>query len=287
MNSRASGETKRPSVESLLHAVLPQKYIVHTHPTMVNGLTCSKNGCQMAEQLFHTRCMWVPSVNPGYILAKLIKIQLADHEKKHKSLPDIILLENHGMFVGAETTREIKAIHDFIIGTLKKQIVYEPDFSSTRVSKTEMERVCRRLKNYPAFKDKYITFENNIEISAAVKDNTSFQKVRYPYIPDHLVYAGPEMLFIEDLNSIEQDIDQYRERNECYPKVIAVKMTGVFALGDEEDSSRITMLLFLDALKIAVYTESFGGYKFMDKEQIDFIKNWKVEKFRSMVSLDK
>jgi len=79
------------------------------------------------------------------------------------------------------------------------------------------------------------------------------------------------MLFVEDPNSIEQDIGQYRERNECYPKVIAVKMTGVFTLGDKEDSSRITMLLFLDALKIAVYTESFGGYRFMDKEKIDFI----------------
>ena len=65
MDSRARGEIKRPSVESLLHAVLPQKYVVHTHPTMVNGLTCSKNGRQMAEQLFNTRCMWIPSVNPG------------------------------------------------------------------------------------------------------------------------------------------------------------------------------------------------------------------------------
>ena len=287
MDSRASGETKRPSVESLLHAVLPQKYVIHTHPTIVNGLTCSKNGRQIAEQLFNTRCMWISSVNPGYVLAKLIKTQLADHEKKYESLPDIILLENHGMFVGAETTREIKNIHDFIIGTLKKQIVYEPDFSSVRVSKVEMKKVYRCLKNYSVFKDVYITFENNIEISAAVKDSTSFQKVRYPYIPDHLVYAGPEMLFIEDLESIEQDIDQYRERNECYPKVIAVKMTGVFTLGDKEESSHITMLLFLDALKIAVYTESFGGYKFMDKEQIDFIKNWKVEEFRSKVSLGK
>ena len=73
------------------------------------------------------------------------------------------------------------------------------------------------------------------------------------------------MLFVEDLKSIEQDIDQYRERNDCYPKVIAVKMTGVFALGDGEDSYRVTM----------------------HKEQIDFIKNWEVEKFRLNVSLDK
>ncbi|GAG71654.1 unnamed protein product [marine sediment metagenome] len=60
MNSRASGETKRPSVESLLHAVLPQKYIVHTHPTMVNGLTCSKNGCQIAQAFTLTSTSLLP-----------------------------------------------------------------------------------------------------------------------------------------------------------------------------------------------------------------------------------
>ena len=287
MDSRARGETKRPSVESLLHAVLPQKYVIHTHPTIVNGLTCSKNGRYIAEKLFHTQCMWVPSVNPGYILAKLIKTRLSEYKKKYESLPDIILLENHGMFVGAETIREIKNIHDFIIGTLKKQIVREPDFSLTWINKTEMEKVYSHLKNYSAFKDAYITFEYNTEISAAVKDSASFQKVHSSYTPDHTLYAGPEMLFVEDLDGIGQDIDQYKERNGCYPKVIAVKTIGVFALGDRENSSRVTMLFFLNALKIAVYTESFGGYKFMDKEQIDFIKNWEVEKFRSKVSLDK
>jgi rhamnose utilization protein RhaD (predicted bifunctional aldolase and dehydrogenase) len=287
MDSRVKGETKRPSVESLLHAVLPQKYVVHTHPTIVNGLTCSKSGRQITEKLFYNRCMWIPSVNPGYILAKLIKFRLEEHEKKYKSLPDIILLENHGMFVGTETIEEIKDIHNFVIETLKKQIVREPDFSSTWVSEAEIEKIYSRIKNYAAFKDMHITFENNTEISAAVKGSASFQKVHSSYTPDHIVYAGPEMLFIENLNSIEWDIDQYRERNECYPKVVAVKMIGVFALGDGEDSSHITMLFFLDALKIAVYAESFGGYKFMDKGQIDFIKNWEVEKFRSKVSLDK
>ena len=286
-NSRVKGETKRPSVESLLHAVLPQKYVIHTHPTIVNGLTCSKNGRQIAEQLFHSRCMWIPSVNPGYVLAKLIKTQLAEHEKKYKSLPDIILLENHGMFVGAENVEEIEAIHNSVIDTLKKRIIREPDFSSTRINKEVMEKVCRRIKNYSVFKDVYITFENNTEISTAVKDSASFEKVHSSYTPDHIVYAGPEMLFVEDLDGIGQDIDQYKARNGCYPKVIAVKMTGVFALGDGENSSHMAMLLFLDALKIAVYTESFGGYKFMDKRQVDFIKNWEVEKFRSKVSLDK
>jgi len=286
MDSRSKGETRRPSVESLLHDVLPQKYVVHTHPSMVNGLTCSKKGRRFAERLFHTCCMWINSVNPGYTLAKLIKTQMIRHEKKYKTLPDVIFLENHGMFVGAETIRDIKAIHNFIIEILKKYIVRKPDFSSVRIDSAKKERVYSCLKNYPAFKDSYITFKNNREITAAVKNSASFEKVHYSYTPDHTVYAGPEMLFMEDLDNIEQAIDEYRKKNKCYPKVIAIKMTGVFTLGNGENASRITMLFFLDALKIAVYTESFGGYKFMNKEQIDFIKNWEVERFRLNVSLN-
>ena len=183
LDTRAGGETKRPSVESLSHAALPQKYVIHTHPTIVNGLTCSKSGRQIAEQLFHTRCMWIPLVSPGYILAKLIKTHLTVHEKKYNSLPDIILLENHGMFVGAETIGEIKTIHNFVTDTLKKRIVREPDLSPIQVSKVEIKKIYRQLKNYPAFKNKYITFENNTEISADVKDSTSFEKVHSPYTP--------------------------------------------------------------------------------------------------------
>ena len=43
MDSRAKGETRRPSVETLLHDLFPQKYVLHVHPAMVNGLTCGKD----------------------------------------------------------------------------------------------------------------------------------------------------------------------------------------------------------------------------------------------------
>jgi hypothetical protein len=44
------------------------------------------------------------------------------------------------------------------------------------------------------------------------------------------------------------------------------------------------MPLFLDTVSIAVYTESFGGPRFMDDAMIDFIRNWEVEKYRSSVA---
>ena len=133
---------------------------------------------------------------PGYILAKLIKTQLADHEKKYKPLPDIILLENHGMFVGAETIGEIKTIHNFVIDTLKKRIVREPDLSPIQVSKVEIKKIYRQLKNYPAFKNRYITFENNTEISAAVKDSASFEKVHSPYTPLTILFMPDRRCYL-------------------------------------------------------------------------------------------
>ena len=47
MAARLPGEEeKRPSVEALLHALFPQKYVLHLHPARVNGLTCAVDGVQ-------------------------------------------------------------------------------------------------------------------------------------------------------------------------------------------------------------------------------------------------
>ena len=92
-------ENKRPSVEALLHALFPQRYVLHLHPALVNGLTCAINGESECARLF-PNAVWVPACRPGYTLGKL----LAD-----KMGPDtqIVLLQNHGVFFAAETPEEL------------------------------------------------------------------------------------------------------------------------------------------------------------------------------------
>ncbi len=63
-------EAKRPSVEALLHALFPQKFVLHLHPALINGLTCSKNGEQEYQRLFGDSVKWMPECKPGYVLAK-------------------------------------------------------------------------------------------------------------------------------------------------------------------------------------------------------------------------
>ncbi len=62
------------------------------------------------------------------------------------------------------------------------------------------------------------------------------------------------------------------------PKVIAVQDVAVFAVSDK------AMALFIDTIKVAAYTESFGGPRFMDDDQIEFIRTWEVEKYRASVT---
>src|SRR5699024_3785305 len=78
---------------------------------------------------------------------------------------------------------------------------------------------------------------------------------------------------------------EYRAKYNVFPKVIFVKGMGMFAVGSSRRDAATVESVWLDAIKIAVYSESFGGYQPMSDELIDFITNWEVESYRSKVAL--
>ncbi|MDT8298541.1 MAG: class II aldolase/adducin family protein, partial [Spirochaetaceae bacterium] len=108
MNARIPGEERRPSVETLLHDLLPWPLVVHLHPTLVNGLTCGVDGPQKAKELFGNDAVWIPVTDPGYILAKVIKESLEDRTSRGLSIPDYIFLANHGVFAGGDDAEEVR-----------------------------------------------------------------------------------------------------------------------------------------------------------------------------------
>lgn len=104
-------EEKRPSVEALLHGLFSQRYVLHLHPALVNGLTCGKNGEQAAKELF-PEAIWVPACKPGYTLAKLLSEQMDEKT-------NTVLLQNHGVFFAADTPEKLAELLDNMIAKLK------------------------------------------------------------------------------------------------------------------------------------------------------------------------
>ena len=81
MASRCQGEeTKRPSVETLLHNLFEQPYVLHVHPSLVNGLTCSENGEQEVERMFPD-AIWIEETEPGYTLASKCREKIDKYQK--------------------------------------------------------------------------------------------------------------------------------------------------------------------------------------------------------------
>lgn len=90
-----------PSVETLLHAFLPHKYIDHTHSNAVLALTDQPDGEAICAEVFGDRAALVPYVMPGFALAKLAaQVQAANPDTE-----GLILLK-HGIFSYGATAQE-------------------------------------------------------------------------------------------------------------------------------------------------------------------------------------
>jgi rhamnose utilization protein RhaD (predicted bifunctional aldolase and dehydrogenase) len=247
----------------------------------VNGLTCSQKGAETVRKLFDA--IWIPSTNPGYILSLAVKKALDAYRKEKNREAQIIFLQNHGVFVAADTIAEIKTIYEQIMKTVDGQIVRKPDLSISGDKKTEAGDFGRKLCVL-AGEDRVFGFLQNVEIDKLVRNKAAFYPVSSSYTPDHIVYAGSAPLFIEKGVPLEEAWKKAIEKTGRQPKTVALEGLGVFTLGASEKTAHDAAELFLNAVQIAVYTESFGGPCFMESDKIDFINNWEAEHYRSKLA---
>jgi len=281
MAARKQGEEqKRPSVEALLHDIIPFSYVVHLHPALVNGLCCSKEGEKAAIEIFGDEMLWIPSIDPGYVLSSYVRDAMKDYFNRRKKQVQIILLQNHGVFAGGHCENCINSIYNEIMSKIEFRINRKPDFKDeVRIKDSDIIQILKELAGASALMQ-------GSEVSAFVKNRESFYPVSSAYTPDHIVYSGSDPLFIEE-NTAEVIRDEWKkhtERTGKNPKIIAVQNLGIFSAAATEKAASLALELFKDTIKVAVYTESFGGSEFMTAEKIDFINNWEVERFRSSVS---
>ncbi len=264
---RLPGETSRPSVEALLHAILPFAYVVHLHPALVNGVTCARRGEEATRRLFPD-ALWVELVKPGFTLAKVVR------DRMGSGAYPIIFLENHGIFVGADSIEGIEKIYDRVMTTIERALVRRPDFSAVSYDEGEAASITSVLEKVGG---QMVHFRTNKEIGSFLADASSFGAIHSSFTPDHIVYAGFKPLWIERGDDVEAAYRTFEEQHGERAKIICVQGLGVFSIGEKP------LPLFEDTVAIAVYSESFGGPKFMTGEMIDFIRNWEVERYRARI----
>ena len=289
MAARLPGsETKRPSVETLLHDMLPAKYVLHIHPALMNGLTCSADGEDACAKLFPD-ALWVNETEPGYILAVSCLGRINEYRRRRGCEPSIVVLENHGVFFAADSEDGIDALVAETFAALRSAVKTAPDFGDAGYDAEAAAAVAPALRMlYDAGGYACAAYEANAEVMKYAQSEESFEPLRRPMTPDHIVYCKAEPLFIADTGvpSMAAAFAAFKERRGFTPKIVFVKGLGMFALGSSKKDAETARAVMLDALKIHAYAKSFGGVKPMSKHLEDFIVNWEVESYRASVAND-
>jgi rhamnose utilization protein RhaD (predicted bifunctional aldolase and dehydrogenase) len=286
--ARKPGEEQRPSVEALLHDLLPFAFVVHLHPALVNGLTCSQGGEAAMKDVFGADAIWIPQANPGYMLAKLVKTAMDEYKEKCGKAASVIFLQNHGVFVGADSIDGIKEQYGEIISKIGGKITRKPDFSGLAIEPASVAAGLAggMAQTLTKLSGAAVVFMSGGEIHALVENRASFEPVSSAFTPDHIVYAGSDPLFVQAQTDtgFSEAWNNHLEKTGRKPKIAAVQGLGVFGAAATEKAACLALDLFRDSVKVAAYSESFGGPRFMAQDKIDFINNWEAERFRSGVS---
>jgi rhamnose utilization protein RhaD (predicted bifunctional aldolase and dehydrogenase) len=284
MAARRPGETKRPSVETLMHGLFPQAYVVHTHPAAINGLTCGRGGKAAFERLFGEEGIWVPFVDPGYTLAKEVRKAFEAFQAKKGRIPAMMLMQNHGLLVAGESPAELEALAARVMAKVKAEVKRLPELAARPVDALLLSEAVTRISSLAA-KGASLRFRADAETLLRASSRKAFAPLSSSFTPDHIVYAGHEFLYAEGgVEAIPGAWADFVARNGAPPRVLLVPGLGAFSCAASPAAADAAILLYSDACKVAAYAESFGGALHMTKEKIDFIRNWEVEKYRSSVT---
>lgn len=307
---------RRPSVETSLHNCMGFAFVVHLHPTLVNGLMCSVNAEAACKEIFPD-ALYIEYTDPGYTLFKKVYDRIKAYKAEKGKEPQVIFLQNHGIFVGGDTTAEIEGIYSEVLGKLEAKVAALPE-GDTAVSETVtdvvpairqmLSRSGRGFKTLKVTKNALVDFfidGCSVTSTGSVTDQqpvaepveatdcpgkSGFDKIAKPFTPDIIVYCKSSYIFIEAesdeeiLKQAEEEIEAFVSGKGYTPKVLLIKGIGLIAVGDSSRNAQIITDVFTDAMKVAFYAQSFGGEHPMEQAWIDFIDNWEVENYRRKVA---
>jgi rhamnose utilization protein RhaD (predicted bifunctional aldolase and dehydrogenase)/NAD(P)-dependent dehydrogenase (short-subunit alcohol dehydrogenase family) len=291
----------RPSVEAILHHILPGRFVVHTHSTHAGALACCQEGERLAREWFGDEVLWVSYVDPGFLLARAVAQALSDYRSRTgRGCPEAVLLQNHGLIVAGDEPQTILRRTDRVVGRIRAQI----DLTSREnvfgaVTRLESDRVRQSIEVIaPALRAlladgpqlKVVTFDDSdATLSLAGGSEGRSMALIGPMAPDQIVYAGAFPLWFEPpeqetedavISALREEIAKHARTLGFPPKVVVVRGLGLFAAGDDFQSADIARQMYRSVIDVMALAGRLGGVHPMTETSRRFIEGWEAEAHR-------
>ncbi|MBA2633353.1 MAG: class II aldolase/adducin family protein [Chloroflexi bacterium] len=304
---RPVGE-RRPSVECLFHALVPRRFVLHTHPTVINAVCCARDGARFAEQLFGDTALWVEYVDPGLPLARAISEARRRFEQRTgRAAPDVVLLQNHGLIVAGDdaqavahaSVQAVQAVRRHLDRLGGGQSGARPRGAAPRPGAPLRAASQRRIDTIGPFlrgalsrgpRLQVVTFDDSddaIRLASAAEGRGLV--LSGPLTPDQIVYAGSWPLWLElpasegqhgIVTTIRAALADHLQTRGAMPSVVVVEGLGLFVAGDAAREAQTARDVYVDATRIGFAALRLGGIRVLTPSERQFIEGWEAEAYR-------
>jgi rhamnose utilization protein RhaD (predicted bifunctional aldolase and dehydrogenase)/NAD(P)-dependent dehydrogenase (short-subunit alcohol dehydrogenase family) len=282
-----------PSVEAILHAILPQRFVDHTHTDAIVTLTNNPRGSEIMAEVFPD-CLVLPYVMPGFILSKQVfqAISRADLDQ-YKG----IILEHHGVFTFSDDAR---TAYENMIDLVTRGEDYiaangatshpEADHPVDLVALAKIRRAVSAVRGRAQLA---VLDASPGAQGFASRDDVADIASRGPITPDHVIRTKRTPVIIEttpqdNVPEIAAFADEYRayfDRNQApelqildpAPRVGIWRDRGSIAFGSSAKECAIVADIARHTRWAIQTGESLGGWEALPEQDIFELEYWVLE----------
>jgi rhamnose utilization protein RhaD (predicted bifunctional aldolase and dehydrogenase)/NAD(P)-dependent dehydrogenase (short-subunit alcohol dehydrogenase family) len=305
-----------PSVETLLHALLPARFVDHTHADAILALCDQPDAEGICRAVFGESMVWVPYVMPGFALAKRCKD--AFERAPTASEPTVMVLERHGLFTWGATAREsyertIAAVTRAERSAVERRSrVSAPppiraDVKEVHVLPRLRGVLARLAGDVPERGPILRTRSTPAILSFLARPDAAELVSKGCATPDHVLRTKPTALFVarfeakaaEDGGALEKQFeaaisgyarsyDAYfdemcrakhvsKKRLDPWPRVVLLPGLGVCAVGSTALEADIALDLYEHTIDVMVNAAAVGSYDPCSRGDLFDVEYWSLE----------
>ncbi len=284
-----------PSVEAILHALIPHKYVDHSHADAVVAISNSPNGEAILREIFGDEVLILPYMMPGFILAKQVAEATASIE--WSSLRGVILL-HHGIFTFDEDAKVSYSTMIELVSKAERYIDkqmgqadlaaanYAPDLADC-LQLSRLRKAAAALMGRPVL----ARLETSSQASGfASLSNASDLATRGPLTPDHTIHTKSFSAVFADepLSGIEEFQRQYKayfgqhsaEHHQCLdamPRYGVWCGKGMVYLAPNQKRLDIVQDISQHTVKSIQQAERLGGWQTLPRQDLFDVEYWELE----------
>ena len=286
-----------PSVEAILHAIIPYKYVDHTHANAAVSITNTKEGPQRIKEIYGDDMVVIPYVMPGFDLARIC----AEKFKSEANENTIgMVLMNHGVFSFADDAKTsyermielISRAEDYLekkqawamVWERAKPAAYEAK-QSLRLEIAELRKKASEVAGFPML----LATETDGRCMAFIGRNDIGRiSQQGPATPDHVIRTKRLPLLGRDMDAYVKGYQAYFDKHapnakdkktilDACPRVILDKELGMCALGRSVKETSIISDIYHHTMDIIERSEMLGGFQALPAQDIFDVEYWDLE----------